>query len=144
MPKPIDVKAVQRLLGMFCPQLSDQCEVLRQLTHKDSEWNRTEKHEEAFLKLEETIANAPVLKYYSPEEALTVQCDASDTALGAALMQKDKPVAFASRALTSTERGCAQIEKEFLAMVFSMDQFHQYTYVTKLLYKVIISLWRPL
>ena len=39
MPKPTDVKAVQRLLGMvnylakFCPHLSDHCQPLRQLTH---------------------------------------------------------------------------------------------------------------
>lgn len=141
MPKPTDVKAVQRLLGMvnylakFCPHLSDHCEVLRQLTHKDCEWNWTVQHEEAFLKLKETIADAPVLKYYCPVEELTVQCDASDTGLGAALMQKGKPVAFASRAPTQTERGSAQIEKEFLAMVFSMEKFHQYTYGHKVTVK---------
>lgn len=137
MPKPANVKAVQRLLGMvnylakFCPHLSDQCEVLRQLTHKDTEWDWTEQHDNAFLKLKETIAEAPVLKYYCPDEELTVQCDASDSGLGAALMQKGKPIAFASRALSQTERGYAQIEKEFLAMVFSVEKFHQYTYGRK-------------
>ncbi len=51
MPKPTDVRGVQRLLGMvnylakFCPHLSDQCEELRQLTHKDCEWTWTEQHE---------------------------------------------------------------------------------------------------
>ncbi|CAM4713618.1 unnamed protein product [Leuciscus chuanchicus] len=137
MPRPADVKSVQRLLGMvcylakFCPHLSDQCEPLRKLTHKDSEWNWTEQHEEAFHKLKDTIAQAPVLKFYSPDEELTVQCDASDTGLGAALMQRGKPIAFASRALTQTERGYAQIEKEFLALVFSIEKFHQYTYGRK-------------
>lgn len=137
MPAPTDVKAVQRLIGMvnyltkFCPHLSDQCKVLRDLTHKDSEWTWTTEHEEAFLNLKETIANAPVLRYYNPEEELTVQCDASDTGLGAALMQMGKPVAFASRALTQTEGRYAQIEKEFLAVVFSMEKFHQYTYGRK-------------
>ena len=81
--------------------------------------------------MKETISNTPVLKYYSPEEELTVQCDASDTSLGAALVQRGKPVAFASRALTQTERGYAQIEKEFLAMIFSLEKFHQYTYGRK-------------
>ncbi|KAI4887128.1 hypothetical protein NFI96_019030, partial [Prochilodus magdalenae] len=134
MPKPTDVKAVQRLLGMvnylakFCPHLSDHCQPLRQLTHKDCEWKWTDQLDQAFLKLKETITNTPVLKYYSPDEELTVQCDASDTGLGAALVQRGKPIAFASRALTQTERGYAQIEKEFLAMVFSLEKFHQYTY----------------
>ena len=64
MPAPTDVKAVQSLIGMvnyltkFCPHLSDQCKVLRDLTHKDSEWKWTTEHEEAFLILKETIVNA--------------------------------------------------------------------------------------
>ncbi|XP_030578703.1 uncharacterized protein K02A2.6-like [Archocentrus centrarchus] len=134
MPAPTDVKAVQRLIGManyltkFCPHLSDHCKVLRDLTHKDSEWTWNAEQEEAFLNLKKTITNAPVLKYYNPEEELTLQSDASDTGLGAALMQMGKPVAFASRALTKTEQGYAQIEKEFLAMVFGLEKFHQYTY----------------
>lgn len=79
------------------------------------------------MTLKRSIADAPVLKYYCPEENLLVQCDASDTGLGAALMQTGKPIAYASRALTQTERGYAQIEKEMLAVVFSMEKFHQYT-----------------
>lgn len=137
MQKPTDVKAVQRLLGMvnylskFCAHLSDQCEALRQLTHKNCEWRWTAQHEEAFCKIKETIANAPVLKYYNPDEELTIQCDASEGGLGAALMQGGKPVAFTSRALTQTERGYAQIEKELLALLFGMEKFHHYTYGRK-------------
>lgn len=138
MPAPTDVKGIQRLLGMvnylakFCPHLSDQCKVMRDLTHKDSKWKWTAEHDRAFLKLKETRVNAPVLKYYNPDEELTVQrYDASDTGLGAVPMQMGKPVAFASRALTQTEGRYAQIEKEFLAMGFSMEKFHQYTYGRK-------------
>lgn len=60
--------------------------VLRDLTHKDSEWKWTTEHVEAYLNFKETIVNAPVLKYYNPDEELTVQCDASDTGLGAAFI----------------------------------------------------------
>ncbi|KAL6455331.1 hypothetical protein MHYP_G00362250 [Metynnis hypsauchen] len=134
MPRPMDVKGVQRLVGMvnylskFYAHLSDDCEILRQLTHKDSIWDWTPMHEEAFVRLKTNISKTPVLKYYSPEEELTLQCDASETGLGAALTQNGKPVAFTSRALTSTERGYAQIEKECLAIVFGMEKFHQCTY----------------
>ena len=55
---------------------------------------------------------APLLKYYNPREELTVQCDASDKGLGAALIQKGQPVAFASRDLTDPETRSAQIEKD--------------------------------
>ncbi|CAI5678464.1 unnamed protein product [Oreochromis niloticus] len=134
MPAPTDIKGVQRLVGMvnylskFYKHLSDDCEPLRQLTHRDSLWEWTDVQEDAFKRLKEKLTQVPVLKYYSPEEELTLQCDASETGLGAALTQHGKPVAFASRALTLTERGYAQIEKECLAIVFGMEKFHQYTY----------------
>ena len=40
-------------------------------------------------------------------------------------------MAYASRALTETEQRYAQIEKEMLAIVFSLEKFHQYTYGRK-------------
>ncbi|XP_055492867.1 uncharacterized protein K02A2.6-like [Leucoraja erinacea] len=134
MPRPTDVKGVQRLVGMvnylskFYDHLSDDSEILRQLTRKENLWEWTDIQEGAFQRLKDKIAKAPVLQYYNKEEELTLQCDASDTGLGAALTQKGKPVAFGSRALTPTERGYAQIEKECLAIVFGMEKFHQYTY----------------
>lgn len=57
-----------------------------------------------------------------------MQCDATDTGLGMALVQRGKCIAFASRALTQTEQAYAQIEKEFLAILFGMEKFYQYTY----------------
>lgn len=137
MPRPTDVKGVQRLMGMvnylskFYKHLSDDCDILRQLTHKDNMWEWTEMHDNAFSRLKDNIAKAPVLKYYNPQEELTLQRDASETGLGAALTQEGKPVAFGSRALTPTARGYAQIEKECFAIVYGMEKFHQYTYGRK-------------
>ena len=37
-------------------------------------------------------------------------------------------MAYASRALTATESRYAQIEKELLAIVYSLEKFHQYTF----------------
>ena len=54
-------------------------------------------------------------------------CDASDKSLGAALLQDGKPVAYPSRALTDTETRYAQIEKELLAIVFSVEKFDQFS-----------------
>lgn len=68
--------------------------------------------ETAFQRLKEKITRAPVLKYYEHDVELTLQCDASETGLGAALTQNGNPVAFGSRGLTSTERGYTQIDKE--------------------------------
>ena len=83
-------------------------------------------HQKAFTTVKEYLAKAPVLKYYDVNEEVTIQCDASETGLGAVLMQKGQPIAFASRALTDTETRYAQIEKELLAIVWSTDKFNQY------------------
>ena len=57
-----------------------------------------------------------------------ITCDSSQTGLGALLLQDNKPVAYASRALTDPETRYAQIEKELLAVVFAFTRFHQYVY----------------
>ena len=59
-----------------------------------------------------------MLGYYDAKKELTLQVDASSAGLGAALIQNDKPVANASKALTPMQQNCAQIEKELLAVVF--------------------------
>ena len=78
--------------------------------------------------LKRLVTTAPLLTYYDPAKKLTIQCDASSTGLGAALMQEGKPLAYASRALSDTGVGYAQIEKECLAIAFSLERFHQYTF----------------
>jgi len=58
-----------------------------------------------------------------------IQCDAALSGLEACILQNGKPVEYASRSLTATERDTyAQIEKEMLAIVFAMDRFHSYCY----------------
>ena len=44
---------------------------------------------------------------------------------------EEKPVAFVSRTLSSSEKNYAQIEKEALALVFGVKRFHQYLYGRK-------------
>ena len=128
------VKAVQRFLGFvnylakFVPHLADESEHLRRLTDKDAEWVWEKHHQDAFDRIKKLVANHPVLCYYDVSKPVSIQCDSSETGLGAALLQDGQPVAFASRTLTPTERGYAQIEKECLAIVFSCDRFNQYIY----------------
>ena len=134
MPRPTDIKSLKRLLGMvnylakFLPHLSSACEPLRQLEHKDVEWCWLQQHDDALTKIKALITSAPVLAYFDNKRSVTVQCDASESGLGAVLLQNSKPVCYASRALTQAERNYAQIEKELLAIVFACERFDQYLY----------------
>ena len=134
MPKPDNVKAVRRFCGFvnylakFLPRLPGVLQPIQQLTRKEIPWQWQHEHDAAFERVKELVTQAPLLKYYNPEEELTVQCDASEKGLGAALMQNGQPIAFASRTLTDPETRYAQIEKEMLAVVFSLQKFDQYVY----------------
>ena len=74
------------------------------------------------------MTRTPVLRYYNLSDEVTLQCNASQSGLGAALLQNRQPVAYASRALTSAETRYAQIEKELLAIVFACEKFDMYIY----------------
>ena len=138
MPEPRSIANVQSLLGMvtytckFLPHLSSVTEPLRQLIKesnaRDFTFHWDEVHRQAFEELKKLMTSAPVLKYYSLDEPITISCDASQSGLGAVLMQGGRPVAYASKALTNAEYAYAQIEKELLAIVFSFKKFHSYVY----------------
>ena len=132
MKAPENVSELRKFLGLinylsrFLTQLSEETEGLRVLLKRDSIWQWDTNHNKIFEHLKELVCKAPVLKYYNVEENVTLQCDASQKGLGAALLQSGQPVAYASRALTLTEQNYAQIEKEMLAIVFAANQFDVY------------------
>lgn len=78
--------------------------------------------------VKEMIASAPVLAYYDVNKPVVIQCDASQSGPGAALLQEEHPVAYGSRVLTQTEQNYAQIEKELLAIIYACEKFDQYTF----------------
>ena len=134
MPKPTNVKEIQRLVGFvnylakFLPQLSTVCEPLPKRTCKDNKWMWESQQEEAFNMIKDLVTKHPVLTYYDVQKDVTIQCNASDCGLGASHMQEGQPAAYASRALSQTERNYAQIEKESLAICFGCDKVDQYIY----------------
>ena len=83
---------------------------------------------ESFRKIKQLVSQAPVLQCYDVDKPVTIRCDASGKGLGAVLLQDNKPVCYASRALTDIETRYAPIETEMLAVVFACRKFHQYIY----------------
>ena len=138
MEKPSDVAAVRRLVGLtnylskFLNQLSELCEPLRRLTHKDVEWSWSAEQEKAFENVKQAVTSAPVLRYFNSSEPVEGQGDASVNGIGFVLMQNGQPVSYSSRALTTSERNYSQIEKELLAQVFGVEHNHQYVYGRKI------------
>lgn len=134
IPPPENVKDLQRFLGMvqylspFVAHMADHTDALRGLLRKDSEWQWTATHQRAFEALKERISESTTLTYFDPRKPTVIQVDASQKGVGAALLQDNKPVAFASKALTPTEQRYANIERELLAVVFGCTRFHTYVF----------------
>ena len=77
------------------------------------------------------MASEQVLALYDPEKETTVSSDASSFGLGVVLMQKQpfgdmRPVAYASRSLTETERRYTQIDKEALAITWALEHWAEF------------------
>ena len=67
-----------------------------------------------------------VMAYYDPTADIEIITDGSPVGLGAILSQHDKPVAFASRALSHAESRYSQTEREALAVVWACEHFDLY------------------
>ena len=68
-----------------------------------------------------------------PKCPLRLAADASSYGLRAVISHIfpsgiERPIAYASRTLTASERNYSQLEKEALSIVFAVQKFHQYLY----------------
>ena len=77
--------------------------------------------QEAPDKVKEAVMSTPVLRYYTINEEVTLQCDRTGCCY-------DAKWTTSARALTPAETRYAQIEKELLAVVFACDHFDAYIY----------------
>ena len=67
--------------------------------------------------MKKEISSAPVLAYYNPKKQTILQTDASIKGLCACLLQEEKHVYFASKALRESQKGYGAIEIELIAVV---------------------------
>ena len=108
-PIPSDKKALQRLLGManylsrYIPNYAGIAPPLYELLHNDVIFCWESNH----------ITHPAVLAYYDVKQPVLIPCDASKSGFGAALIQNDQPIAYASRTLRENEVKWAQIEKKW-------------------------------
>ena len=84
---------------------------------------------EAFQAVRESLLHAPILALPDPDRPFfSVVCDASDFAIGSALLQTDvdgreRVIAFESRQLKAAEKNYPIHDKELLAMKYALVKF---------------------
>ncbi len=133
MKTPENVQELETILGMvayvskFIPNVSDLCEPLREVKKAET-WLWGPEQDNALERIKQSLTSETVLRFYDVKKPIRLTVDASMKGLGAALIQENGVIAYASRALTTTEQKYAQIEKEALAIVFGCTKFHKMLY----------------
>ena len=115
----------------FLPNLSSRLEPLHQLLKKDAQWSWGQEQEQSFNDVKSMLLEDRVLTHFDPELEIIVACDSSSYGLEAVLSHRmldgqERPIAYASRSLTKTERQYAQIEREALALYWGVKKFQLY------------------
>ena len=138
-PEPTDVNQLRSLLGSITyfgrllPDLSTVLAPLYDLMRKGVAWSWTRRCSDAVRKVKSMLTSPPVLMRYDPTLPLKLVTDASSVGVGAALMHvmpdgAERPVMYASRTLTQTERKYAQVEREAAAVSYGVNRFHRFLY----------------
>ena len=101
---------------------------LTDLLKKDIDWRWNNTHADAFRSIKESLLHAPILALSNPEYPFSVVWDASDFAIGSALLQTDAAgrerfIAFESRQLKAAEKNYPVHDKELLAMKYALVKF---------------------
>ena len=145
MPAPQNKTELQEFLGMitflspFIRNLSAHAEPIRKLLCKDTPYEWSEDHQHVFDHLKTIISTEACLKFYDTNAPTYLMVDASQRGLGAALLQPDKqqdgdysrelrPVVFASKSLSKSQKNYVSIEREMLAITYGIKRLHTYLY----------------
>jgi hypothetical protein len=155
MPKPTSKEELQCFLGLMTylsqhiPNFSSVSKPLRDLLKQDTPFLWEQDHDVCFVTLKQLVNNSKSLAYYDASKPVTLEVDASQKGLGAALLQEGRIIAFASKTLTRTQSNYSNIEREALGLVHGVERFHTYLYGREFTaitdHKPLVNIWqRPL
>ena len=137
---PKTKKEVRSFMGLanyyrkFIPNFSAIAVPLTDLTKKGykSEVNWGEAQQRAFDTLKARLSSSPILHLPDNDKVFILRTDASDTGIGAILMQQEGdqsfPICYASRKMLPRETRYSVIERECLAIIWAILKFHIYLY----------------
>lgn len=131
-PEPKDKSDIRSFLGLcnyfrrFVSNYSRLALPLTRLTREAIPWKWGNEQQEAFKALKQALVSPPVLAMPDFTKPFTVECDASDYALGGILLQNGRPVAYESRTLSPAEQNYTTQDKECLAVVHCYSTWRCY------------------
>ncbi|XP_075475256.1 uncharacterized protein LOC142505999 [Primulina tabacum] len=143
LPPPASIKGVRSFFGhagfyrRFIKDFSKISKPLSSLLMKDVPFDFHSDCLQAYEDLKERLVTAPVLVAPDWDLPFEIMCDASDTAVGDVLGQRQNKVFhtiyYASKTLDEAHLNYATTEKELLAVVFALDKFHAYLVLSKVI-----------
>ena len=134
---PTSVKQVRSFLGMAnyyrqcIPHYAKIAQPLTELTKKNRRFTWGPIQTNAFNKLKDLLTSHPVMSYPRTDLPYRLYTDASDTCVGAILVQLhedniERVVQYVSHQLTDTQKRWAVIEKEAFAVVYALTKLRPY------------------
>ena len=109
---------------------------LHRLTEAGVKYEWTIECQEAFDKLRDVLCGEEVMAYPKDEGLFVLDTDASNTSIGGVLSQMqwcektqreaERPISYASKSLTKTQRRYCVTRRELLAVVFFAEHFKHY------------------
>ncbi len=134
-PMPTKKRELQSFLGFtnfyqkFIKNYSKIVKALTALTGL-APWKWGSTQDQAFAELKKRMAEDVILAIPNKTDTFIVEADASEGAVGTVLSQKQngkwRPVAFMSKSLSATERNYKIYNKELLAIMLALDEWHHY------------------
>ena len=131
-PAPENTKDLKCFLGLaqylakFIPGYAVTAAPLQALLRKHAKWDWSDMCASAFQEIKERMTTSPVLALPDMELPFEVVTDACQTGVGAVLLQKGKPVAFAGRLLTPPETRYSTTDQELLAVMYAVTTWRCY------------------
>ena len=136
MPAPTNKRQVHSFIEMinylskFFARLSEIAKPIWELAKDKVPFNWGPGHQSAFTQVKQEIVSIPILAYYNPKKQTVLPMDASIKGLGVCLLQEEKPVYFAIKALMEAQCGYVVIEIESLPVAWEMEKFHHFLYAS--------------
>jgi hypothetical protein len=134
---PKSAHQIRSFLGLagyyrrFIPDFSRIAKPITELLKKGVKFVWSESCDKAFQKLREHLTSAPVLAQPDNSKPYEVYCHASGTGLGCVLIQENRVIAYASRALRPHEKNYPTHDLELAAVVHALKLWRHYLMGTR-------------